>query len=80
MELPQRLPAAERAAVIGVFYTVNYTTMSILPPITGSLVDLFGNAAPAMVLTGAVMASMAPCLLLMRHRAATLAARDRIAA
>jgi hypothetical protein len=54
--------------------------MSILPPITGSLVDLFDDPAPAMVLTGAVLLSMAPFLWLMRYRAATLAARSQVAA
>lgn len=80
MALPQSLPVAERAAGFGVFYTVNYSTMSILPPITGSLVDLFDDPAPAMVLTGAVLVSMAPFLWLMRYRAATLAARSQAAA
>ncbi len=80
MALPQSLPAAERAAGFGVFYTVNYVAMSILPPITGGLVDLFGDPAPAMVVTGAVMMSMAPLLWLMRHRAAALAARSRASA
>jgi MFS family permease len=79
MALPQSLPPAERAGGFGIFYTVNYIAMSMLPPLTGGLVDLVGDPAPAMVLTGAVMASMAPFLWLLRARAAASARRDRAA-
>lgn len=72
MSLPQGLPAAERAPGFGVYYTVNYVCMSALPPLAGVVVDLFGDPAAAVVLTGVVMASPALFLWLFRARQAAL--------
>lgn len=70
MAMPQVLPADERAAGFGVFFTVFYACMAILPAVAGALLDLAGDARIPLLFAAAVMAATAPIFWLFRVRAA----------
>jgi MFS family permease len=72
MALPQTLPAEERAAAFGVFFTVYYASMATVPAAAGLMVDLTGDARASLLFAAAVMASAALILWLFRVRAAGL--------
>jgi len=68
MALPQVLPAAERAAGFGIFFTVFYGCMAAVPAVAGLLLDLSGDSRLPLLFAAAVMASTAPILWLFRAR------------
>lgn len=75
MAMPQVLPAAERAAGFGIFFTVFYACMASVPAAAGLLLDLSGDSRLPLLFAAAVMASTAPILWLFRAQAAGLAPR-----
>ena len=70
MALPRVLPADERAAGFGIFFTVFYACMAVLPALAGSLLDLAGDPRMPLLFAAAVMAASAPIFWLFRMRAA----------
>jgi len=75
MALPQVLPAAERAAGFGIFFTVLYACMASIPAAAGLILDLSDDSRLPILFAAAVMASTAPIQWLFRVRAAGAAAQ-----
>jgi MFS family permease len=68
MSLPaQVLPVAGRALGMGVFYTIYYASMMVMPPFAGWLADLTGNIGVTFMLGGAMMAVCVIALGLFRE-------------
>jgi predicted MFS family arabinose efflux permease len=80
MAMPQVLPAQERAAGFGIFFTVYYAYMAAVPAAAGLILDLSGDSRLPLLFAAAVMASTAPILWLFRWRATGLGAPDPRAA
>jgi MFS family permease len=75
MAMPQILPAEQRAAGFGVFFTAFYACVAILPPAAGLVLDLAADPAAPLFLAAAIMASTAGIAWLFQRRGAGLEPR-----